>query len=58
MELVAPRRYWSNIDLADWYHNIRIKEDSEQHSAFLTHMVYYCSGIIQQGNCNATATMV
>jgi len=26
MELVAVRKYWSKIDLADEYHNIRIKE--------------------------------
>ena len=35
MELIAARKYWSKIDLADGYHNIRIKEDSEQHSTFL-----------------------
>jgi len=28
MELVAARKYWSEIDLADGYHNIRIEEDS------------------------------
>jgi len=27
MELVAARKYWSKIDLADAYHNIRIEED-------------------------------
>jgi len=58
MELVAARKYWSKIDLVDEYHNIRIEEDSEQHSTFLTHIGYYCSRIMQQGDCNATATMV
>jgi len=58
MELVAARKYWSKIDLAAGYHNIRIEEDSEQHSIFLTHMGYYRSRIMQQGNCNAPATMV
>jgi len=38
MELVAARKYWSKIDLADGYHNIRIEGDSEQYSTFLTHM--------------------
>jgi len=37
MELIAAQKYWSKIDLADGYHNIRIEEDSEQHSNFLTH---------------------
>jgi len=58
MELIAARKYWSKIDLADGYHNIRIKEDSEQHSTFLTHMRYYRSSITQQCNCNTPATMV
>ena len=40
MELVAGRKYWSKIDLADGYHNIRIEEDSEQHSTFLINMGY------------------
>jgi len=46
IELVATRKYWSKIDLADGYHNIRIEEDSEQHSTFLTHMGYYRSRIM------------
>jgi len=58
MDLVAARKYWSKIDLADGYYNIRIEEDSEQHSTFLTHMGYYRSRIMQQGDRNAPATMV
>jgi len=58
MELVTTRKYWSKIDLADGLHNIRIEEDSEQHSTFLTHVGYYRSRIMQQGDCNAPATMV
>ena len=58
MELVGARKYWSKIDLADGYHNIRIKEDSEQQSTFLTNMGYYRSRIMQQGEGNAPATMV
>jgi len=38
MELVATRKYWSKIDFADGYHNIRIDEYSETHSTFLIHM--------------------
>jgi len=58
MDLVAARKYWSKIDLADEYHKIRIEEHSEQHSTFLTHMGYYRSRIMQQGDCNIPATMV
>jgi len=58
MDLVPAWKYWSKIDLADGYHNIGIEEHSEQHSTFLTHMGYYCSRIIQQGDPNAAATMV
>jgi len=48
-ELVATCKYWSKIELADGYHNIRIEEDSEQHSTFPKHMGYYRSRIMQQG---------
>jgi len=58
MDLVAARKYWSKIDLADGYHNSRIEEDLELHSTFLTHMGYYRSRIMQQGDPNAPATMV
>jgi len=58
MELVTARKYWSMIDLADGYHNIRIEKDSEQHSTFLTHLRYYHSLIMQQGDRNSLATMV
>ena len=58
MELVAAWKYWSKIDLAAGYHNIRIEDNSEQHSTFLTHIRYYRSRIMQQGYRNAPATMV
>jgi len=58
MELVAACKYWTKIDLADGYHNIRIEEDWEQHSTVLIQMGYYRSRIMQQGDFNAPATMV
>jgi len=58
MELVAARKYWSKIDLADGSHNIRIEEDSEQHFTYLIYMRYYRRRIMQQGDRNAPATMV
>ena len=47
MKLVAARKYWTKIDLAYGYHNIRMEEHSEQHPTFLTHMVYYHSRLMQ-----------
>jgi len=58
IELVAHQKYWSKIELADGYHNIRIVEDLEQYTTLLTYMGYYRSGICQEGNRNAPATMV
>jgi len=58
MKLVNARKYWSKIDLADGYYNIRIEEDSEKHSTYLTQMEYYHRCIMQQDDFNAPATMV
>ena len=35
-----------------------MEEDSEHHTTFLTHMGYYCSRIMPQGDRNAPATIV
>ena len=58
IEFVAARPWWSKIDLTDGYHNIRIDPDSEKHTTFLCHMGHYRSRVMQQGDCNAPATMV
>ena len=58
IEFVAARPWWSKIDLTDAYHNIRIDPDSERHTTFLCHMGHYRSRVMQQGDCNAPATMV
>ena len=55
---VAARPLWSKIDLTDGYHNICIYSDSEEHTTFLCHMGHYGSRVMQQGACNAAATMV
>jgi len=57
MELVAALKYWSKINLAHGYHNIRIQEDSEQHATFFTYMRYYHMHIMQQGDRNTLTTM-
>ena len=58
IEIIAARPLCSKIDLTDGYHNIRIDPDSEKHPTLLCHMAHYRSRVLQQGDCNAPATMV
>ena len=58
IEFVTARPWWSKIDLTDGYHNIRMDPHSEKHTSFLCHMRHYRRRVMQQGDCNATATMV
>ena len=58
IEFVAARPWWSKIDLTDGYHNIRIDPDSEKHTTFLCHIGHYRCRVMQQGDCNAPATLV
>ena len=55
---VAAWPLWSKIDLIDVYHNIGLDPDSEEKTTFLCHMVHYISRVMQQGDCNAPATIV
>ena len=58
LEFCQSRTFRSKIDLADGYHNIRIEPDSVKHSTFLCHKGYFNSHVMQQGDCNAPATMM
>ena len=58
IEFVAARPCWSKIDLTDGYHNIPIDQDSEWHTTLICHMGHYRRRVMQQGDCNAPATMV
>jgi len=44
--------------LSRWVPQYQDREDSEEHSTFLTHRGYYRSLIMQQGDRNAPATIV
>ena len=58
IEWIANKKFWSKLDLVDGYHNIRMDPDSEQYTTFLTHRGQYNSRVMQQGDCNAPATMM
>ena len=48
----------SKLDLTDGYHNIRIHSDSVSDSTFTCYMGKFDSLGMQQGDCNAPATMI
>jgi len=54
----AARIFKSKLDLTDGYHNIRIHPDSVKHSTIVTHMGLHDSQVMQQGDKNASATMI
>ena len=58
IDFIASRPFRSKLDLTDCYHNIRIEPESVQHFTFLALLGYYNSQIMQQGDCNAPATMM
>ena len=55
---LAQQKFISKLDLVDRYHNVRYTEESEKHSTFLCHLGYFRSRVMQQGDCNAPATMM
>ena len=55
---LAQQKYISKLDLVDGYHNVRHTEESEKHSTFLCHLGYFRSRVMQQGDCNALATIM
>ena len=55
---VAVRPWWSTIHLTDSYHNIGIHTKSQKYTTVLCHMGHYRSRVMQQGYCDAAATMV
>ena len=55
---IESRPFRSKLDLTDGYHNISIHLDSVSHSIFTCYMGKFNSLVIQQGDCNAPATMM
>jgi len=58
IDLLASKKFKSKLDLTDGYHNIRHHPDSVKHSTFSCHMGKFDSLVMQQGDCNAPATMM
>jgi len=58
IDWLASNRFKSKLDLTDGYYNIRHHPDSVKHSTFSYHMGKFDSLVMQQGNCNAPATMM
>ena len=58
IDFVGSRPSRSKLDLTDGYHNIRIHPESVKDSTFCCHMGKFDSLVLQQGDCNAPATMM
>jgi len=58
IDWLASKKFKSKLDLTDGYHNIRHHPDSVKHSTFSCHMGKFDSLVMQQGDCNAPATMM
>ena len=55
---IGSRPFRSKLDLTDGYHNIRMHADSVGDSTFTCHMGTFDSLVMQQGDCDAPATMM
>jgi len=58
IDWLASKKFKSKLDLTDGYHNIRHHPDSVKHSIFSCHIRKFNSLVMQQGDCNAPATMM
>ena len=58
MDLVGSRPFRCKLDLIHGYYNIRIDPESVKDSTFFCHMGKFDSRVMQQGDCNAPATMM
>jgi len=58
IDWLASKRFKSKLDLTDSYHNIRHYPDSVKDTTFSYHMGKFDSLVMQQGDCNAPATMM
>src|SRR5258706_6982072 len=58
LDWISRQKYLTKLDMADGYHNVRHEEESEKHTTFICHLGYFRSKVMQQGDCNAPATMM
>ena len=57
-DFIGSRPFRSKLDLTDRYHNIRIYADLVSDLTFTCHMGKFDCLVMQQGECNAPATMM
>ena len=58
IDWLASKKCKSKLDLTDGYHNIRYHPDSVKNSTFSYNTGKFDSLVMQQGGCNAPATMM
>ena len=58
LDFLASRPFKSKLDLTDGHHNIRIHSDSVGDSTFTYQIGKFDSLVMQQGDCNAPATIM
>jgi len=58
IDWLASKKFKSKLDLIDGYYNIMYHPDSVKYSTFSCHMGKFDSLVMQQGDCNAPATMI
>src|SRR5258705_565825 len=55
---IARHPYRSKIDITNAYHEVRILPEHEKYAAFATPFGTFRTRVMQQGDCNAPATMM
>ena len=55
---IAQHPYRSKIDLTNAFHEVRIKPEHEKYTSFTTPFETFQIRVMQQGDCNAPATMM
>src|SRR5258706_6278846 len=55
---IARHPYCSKIDITNAYHKVRILPEHKKYAAFATPFGIFRTRVMQQGDCNAPATMM
>ena len=58
LRAVARAKYWSTIDLSNWYFQIRVASEDEQFNTIKTPFRSFACKVMLQGDCNAPPTVM